>query len=111
MLNRRRLLLGGTAAAAGVVASAAFAKRRPMNLPNLPVRQDVVDWLKGNAIPLATAEPGSNFHDLEFLRAAIGDARIVSMGEATHGTREFFQLKHRVIEYCVTELGFNIIAL
>ena len=41
----------------------------------------------------------------------IGDARIVSLGEATHGTREFFQLKHRLLEYCVSELGFTIFGI
>jgi erythromycin esterase len=112
MINRRRLLLGGTAITAAAAASAPvilheLAKRRPANLP---VSQEVVAWLRANAIPLATTEPGSGFHDLEFLRAAIGNARIVSLGEATHGTREFFQLKHRLIEFCVAELGFNVIA-
>src|SRR5215510_7096243 len=112
MTNRRRVLLGGTAAAAVAAAAAPFAvhelaKRHPANLP---VGKDVIAWLKANAIPLATTEPGSGFKDLEFLRAAIGSARIVSLGEATHGTREFFQIKHRLIEFCVAELGFTIIA-
>ena len=112
MTSRRRLLLGGTAIAALAVAGTpvalhVIAKRQPAYQP---VSQDVVAWLKANAIPLATAEPGSGFQDLEFLRAVVGDARIVSLGEATHATREFFQLKHRVIEFCVAELGFTIIA-
>ena len=54
-----------------------------------------VDWIRASAIPLATVEAGNGFSDLEPLRRIIGDARIVSLGEATHGTREFFQLKHR----------------
>ncbi len=33
------------------------------------------------------------------------------MGEATHGTREFFQFKHRVFEFFVEELGFTAIAI
>jgi erythromycin esterase len=33
------------------------------------------------------------------------------MGEATHGTREFFQLKHRLLEFLVTEMGFTVFAL
>src|SRR5262249_23299687 len=37
--------------------------------------------------------------------------RIVSLGEATHGTREFFQLKHRLLEFCVAELGFTIFGI
>ena len=49
--------------------------------------------------------------DLEPLRAVIGDARIVSLGEATHGTREFFKLKHRILEFCVAELGFTVFVI
>ena len=45
------------------------------------------------------------------LKAIIGPARIVALGEATHGTREFFQLKHRMLEFLVTEMGFNIFAI
>src|SRR5262245_8464119 len=111
MINRRRWLLGGTAVAAVLaappIALHAVAARQPAHRP---VSDDVVAWVKDNAVPLATAEPGSSGADLASLRAMMGDARVVAMGEATHGTREFFQLKHRVIEYCVTELGFNIIA-
>jgi erythromycin esterase len=107
MMNRRGLLLGGTALAAAVtISGAAFAIR---NSGDTRASDEVVAWLKANALPLTTAEPASGFSDLQSLRAIIGNARIVSMGEATHGTREFFQLKHRLIEYCVSELGFTVI--
>ncbi|MFD7342575.1 erythromycin esterase family protein [Streptomyces violascens] len=33
------------------------------------------------------------------------------MGEATHGTREFFQLKHRLLEFLVREMGFRTLAM
>jgi hypothetical protein len=33
------------------------------------------------------------------------------VGEATHGTREFFQFKHRMLEFLVTELHFNGFAI
>jgi hypothetical protein len=71
-----------------------------------PVPREVVDWFRSAAIPLKTTEPGHGFEDLRPFRELIGDARIVSMGEATHGTREFFQLKHRLLEFLVTEMGF-----
>lgn len=74
------------------------------------VPEEVVAWLKANAIPLAAVEPGSPFHDLAPLRPMLSRARIVSLGESTHGTREFVKLKHRLIEYCVSELGFATIA-
>jgi erythromycin esterase len=112
MLTRRKFLLGGTAITATTVGGSAIglqvaAARQPFNLP---VSDEVVTWLKANALPLATAEPGNGFADIEFLRATVGDARIVSLGEATHATHEFFQLKRRVIEYCITELGFTMVA-
>src|SRR5438046_7427383 len=45
------------------------------------------------------------------LKKVVGDARIVSLGEATHGTREFFQLKHRMLEFLATEMGFTIFSI
>ena len=107
MLNRRALLLGASAlvGAAGVAGAALAIRAKWHSRPN----PAVISWLKANALPLASAEPGTDFKDLEQLRPLIGDARIVSLGEATHGTREFFQLKHRMIEYCVSQLGFTMI--
>jgi erythromycin esterase len=45
------------------------------------------------------------------LAKIVGDARIVALGEATHGTREIFQLKHRMLECLVSELGFTVFAI
>ena len=45
------------------------------------------------------------------LKKVVGDARIVSLGEATHGTREFFQLKHRMLEFLATQMGFTIFSI
>ena len=71
----------------------------------------VVDWVRRAAIPLSGAEPLRGLDDLAPLRAVIGAARVVSLGEATHGTREFFTLKHRLIELCVAELGFTMVVM
>jgi erythromycin esterase-like protein len=72
-----------------------------------PVR----DWIAGHAIPFATPEAGHGFEDMQPLKQAIGDARIVELGEATHGTREFFQLKHRMVEFLATQMGFTIFGI
>jgi erythromycin esterase-like protein len=72
---------------------------------------DAVAWIKQHAIPLKTAEAGNGFDDLERLKDLIGDAQIVSLGESTHGSREIFQMKHRLVEYLATELGFTIFSI
>jgi erythromycin esterase len=72
---------------------------------------EAITWVRANAMQLTSVEAGHGFADLEPLRQIIGDARIVSLGEATHGTREFFQLKHRLLEFCVTELGFTVFGI
>jgi len=74
-------------------------------------RAAVRAWIRDNAIALTTVEAGNGFADLQPLRQIVGDARIVALGEAGHGTREFFQLKHRLLEFLVSEMGFNIFAM
>jgi erythromycin esterase-like protein len=73
--------------------------------------QAAINWLRRNAIPIQTVEAGHGFADLQPLDKIVGDARIVALGEATHGTREFFQLKHRLIEYLATQKGFTIFSI
>ncbi|NQZ13038.1 MAG: erythromycin esterase family protein, partial [Algicola sp.] len=75
---------------------------------NYPV---TVQWVKDNAIVLNGVEAGQGLDDMQPLKQLVGDARIVALGEATHGTREFFQLKHRMLEFLVKEKGFNIFAI
>ena len=69
------------------------------------------EWIRANAIRLNTTEAGHGFADMQALKPLIGNARIVSLGEATHGTREFFQLKHRMLEFLATEMGFTIFSI
>ena len=71
----------------------------------------VVEWISANAVEFKTVEAGNGFEDLVPFGDMIGDAKIVSLGEPTHGNREVFQLKHRLIEYLVVEKGFNVFAL
>jgi erythromycin esterase len=71
----------------------------------------VVSWFRAQAIPIQTPEAGHGFDDLQPLKKVVGNARIVALGEATHGTREFFQLKHRLLEFLATEMGFTIFSI
>ena len=72
---------------------------------------DINTWLQQNVIPFKTAEPGTTYEDLMPLKDVIGDARIVALGEATHGTSEFFKMKHRILRFLVEEMGFNLFAI
>jgi erythromycin esterase len=75
------------------------------------VLEQVTKYVAANAIPLETVEADDALVDLLPLREMIGDARIVALGEATHGTHEFFTVKHRLVKFLVTELGFTDFAL
>lgn len=87
-------------------------RTRPETLPHVEVAADSVHhWLASNAIELSTVEPGSGFDDLRRLGDLVGNARIVLLGEPTHGNREVFQLKHRVFEFLVEGLGFNVLVM
>jgi erythromycin esterase-like protein len=77
----------------------------------LTAQQSPVDWVRSNAIRLSTPEAGRGFADMQPLKRVIGSARIVALGEATHGSREFFQLKHRMLEFLASELGFTIFSI
>jgi erythromycin esterase len=84
---------------------------RPTGFSTQMDQAAVITWLRENAIPLRHLQAGHGFDDLQPLKVILKDARIVGLGEATHGTREFFQLKHRMLEFLVTEMKFNAFAL
>ncbi len=71
----------------------------------------VVRQIKAQAVPLATVVPGHGLADLMPLAQSLSDARVVALGEASHGTREFFQMKHRLLEFLVEKQGFTVFAM
>lgn len=79
--------------------------------PSEEVVRSVTQWLGANAIPIKSVEAGHGSSDLRPLEAVLKDARVVALGEATHGTREFFQFKHRMLEFLVTRMGFTTFAI
>ncbi|MBK9485483.1 MAG: erythromycin esterase family protein [Chitinophagaceae bacterium] len=68
-------------------------------------------WLNKNFIPIKYVKAENGFDDLNPLKDLIGDARIVSLGECTHGSSEVFSMKHRMLEYLVKEKGFTIFSI
>jgi erythromycin esterase len=74
-------------------------------------QQDPVRALEQAAHPLRTTEPGRDTADLRALGAMIGDAQVAGLGEATHGSHEFFAMKERLFRYLVEQKGFTTFAL
>lgn len=61
--------------------------------------------LQREARPLETAE------DFDYLLDCIGNASIVLLGEATHGTREFYRLRADISKRLIVDKGFDAIAV
>ncbi len=61
----------------------------------------------------ACAEPFPSIDDADLgpLLERIGDARVVLLGEATHGTSEFYRMRAAITRELVTKRGFSIVAL
>src|SRR6476620_4385532 len=97
----------GICAQNGETAKSNQTSKTPVSAGDRPA----VAWIRTHATPLTTVEAGHGFVDMQPLKQAVGDARIVALGEATHGTREFFQLKHRMIEFLASQKGFTIFSI
>ena len=70
-----------------------------------------VAWLKSHTAPLRSIDPADeDFSDLEPIRRAIGDARIVQIGEQSHGDGATFHARTRIIKYLHEKCGFDVLA-
>ena len=94
---------------ASTAASYARGPVTPVNMgfDGVAIDPATVAWLTSHAVPFDGTTPGSSTADLAPLGAMIGSARLVGFGEGTHGTHEFFEMKHRALRYLVQELGFT----
>lgn len=84
-------------------ARAVAVRRAPARLP--PAR--VAEVVARNAEPFDDLETA----DLDPLVERIGDARLVLLGEATHGTSEFYRLRARITKVLIERRGFDIVAV
>lgn len=77
--------------ALALLALPASAKRRAVNTPDV--------------FPLRDARDLAPLHDI------VGNATIVALGDATHGTHEFFALKLQLLEFLVREKQFDVLSI
>src|SRR5437899_12163547 len=95
----RRYLAGLVAFFFLAAPSAAPARHRALRPPVSDATP--AGWLSNHAYRLDTMEP---------LRAVVGNAPVVvALGDDTHGTHEFFELKLKMIQFLVREMNFRTI--
>jgi erythromycin esterase-like protein len=76
-----------------------------------PLRPVDDDALVRNLVDAAESFPSIATADLNPLLERIGSARIVLLGEATHGTSEFYKMRERITRELIVEKGFQFIAI
>jgi len=64
------------------------------------------DAVRDALLPLRGAR-----HDYDALLDLVGDARVIALGEASHGTDEFYRERARVTQRLIDECGFSAVAV
>ncbi|MBP1989687.1 erythromycin esterase family protein [Paenibacillus eucommiae] len=65
----------------------------------------IVDRIRTDAVSFNSME------DLDVIMEAIGDAKIVLLGEASHGTSEFYTMRAELSKRLILQKGFDFIAV
>jgi erythromycin esterase-like protein len=66
----------------------------------------LIDTIRNNSYPLSN-DPKSYYPLLD----RVADAHFVLLGEATHGTSEFYSARAQITSLLIKEKGFNVIAI
>jgi len=69
-----------------------------------------VESLREQVARIATSPPAGDYRDLEPFGRAVGDARVVLLGEASHGDGATLRLKTRLVRYLHEKKGFDVLA-
>ena len=74
-------------------------------------RQELLAELRVRAVAFDTVAATDAVGDLASLDRIVGDARIVALGESSHGTAEQFRMKYRILRYLVERKDFTVFAI
>ena len=82
-----------------------FPRPRPARLR--PDEGEIVNAIAAFSEPFNSIEGA----ELDALLERIGDAKIVLLGEATHGTSEFYRMRERISQELIARKGFRFVAI
>ena len=68
----------------------------------------LIEWLQDNARAIALSQETDDDADLKPFGDAVGESRIVMLGEAGHGDGATFELKARLVRYLHQQKGFEV---
>src|SRR3954469_17611320 len=80
-------------------------RRRTTRYRDAPAAEEFFGEITALARPLRTNA------DLEALLNRIGEARLVLLGEASHGTSEYYTWRARISQRLIEERGFSFLAV
>jgi erythromycin esterase-like protein len=76
---------------------------------NAVAQVDTLKWINEHAHELRSIMQ-TDLSDLSFLKEELKGKEIVGLGEASHGTREFYTEKARIISYLIENCDFRTVA-
>ncbi len=84
------------------------AQAQPLEAPQPQVRRDLPALIREAAVALPQiASPDFARH----FDAIAAQARVVLLGEASHGTSEFYRARHVITQHLIERHGFSIVAV
>lgn len=100
-----------------LIGAEGWEDRRPEAAPKVRAKAKAPEAdIPDVRLPAAVAEAAEPFGaideaDLDGLLERIGDARVVLLGEATHGTSEFYRMRDRITRALIERKGFAVVAV
>lgn len=79
-------------------------RRKEFAKPAKPITSELIAEAAEPIVDLDTAK-------LDGLMERIGDSRVVLIGEASHGTSEFYRFRARITQELIQKKGFNFVAV
>lgn len=95
-----------------LVGKSAWQETTPASAPAQGQKAQTADQVDISKLIAEAAEAFDDIEHVDFdkILQRIGNARVVLIGEASHGTSEFYRFRARLTQELITRKGFNFVA-